>query len=97
MTKKEAVTEEPSATRGLGGLFGGSYHTSKTDKVREYVIHRIEAGSHLDDVVGEPYVQRNCNRAEINEIVRDPRLVHAARDSMERTFSSGELDPAANA
>ena len=96
MTRKKAAAGEPSARKGLGSLFGDSYHTRQIDKVREYVIHRIEAGNHLDDVVKESYVQRNCDRAEINEIVRDPRLVHAARDSMERTFSSGELDPAAN-
>lgn len=97
MTRKEATVEGSSIREAIGSLFGGSNHTRQTDKVREYIIHRIEAGNHLDDVVEESYVQRNCNQAEINEIVCDPRLVHAARDSMERVFDSGELDPAARA
>lgn len=97
MTKKEATDGGLFARGGLGDLFGGSEHAPQKDRVREYVMHRVEAGKHLDDVIEEPYVQRNCTQPEINEILRDPRLVHAARESMERTFSSGELDPKANA
>lgn len=94
---KHTADDARSTKRSLGGLFGASDHALKRDKVREYFIHRIKAGAHLDNVVEEPYVQRNCTRSEINEIVRDPRLVHAARESMEHTFDSGELDPKAGA
>jgi hypothetical protein len=38
-------------------------------------------------------VRRNCSQLEIEEILVDPELVHAARGHMEETFQSGELDP----
>lgn len=97
MTKNDTTANGPFTRGGLGDLFGGSIHAPQKDKVREYIIHRIEAGKHLDNVVQESYVQRNCTKPEISEILRDPRLVRAARESMEHTFSSGELDPKANA
>ena len=94
---KRTTDDTRSTKKSFGGLFGASEHALKGDKVREYVIHRIKAGAHLDNVIEETYVQRNCTRSEINEIVRDPRLVHAARESMEHTFDSGELDPKSRA
>ena len=95
--KENTTSNGLFARGGLGDIFGGSEHAPQKDKVREYIIHRIEAGKHLDDIVEESYVQRNCTQPEVNEILSDPRLVHAARESMEHTFSSGELDPKANA
>lgn len=97
MTGKDETANGVFTRGGLGDLFGGSEHAPQKDKVREYIIHRIEAGKHLDNIVQESYVQRNCTQPEIKEILRDPRLVHAARESMEHAFSSGELDPRANA
>ena len=74
-------------------LFAGSSHNAREERALEYVIHRIENGGHLEDVVQEPYVQRNCSQSEIDDVINNPRLVHAARESMAKTFSSGELDP----
>jgi hypothetical protein len=47
----------------------------------------------LHEVLLEPYVQRNCSQAEIDEIESTPELVHAARKHLEQTFRSGKLDP----
>ena len=38
-------------------------------------------------------MRRNCSQLEIEEILVDPELVHAATAHMEETFQSGELDP----
>lgn len=90
MTRKN----ESNRKTAFGGLFGSSGgYTMPKDRAREYIIHRIEDGGHLESVMEEPYVQRNCNRAQIDEIVKDPRLIHAAHESMTNTFSSGQLDP----
>lgn len=96
MARKTEPGTEPFHRKIFGDLFGGSHHTPREDRVREYVIHRIENGAHLRDVLEEDYVRRNCSQGEIDEIENDPRLVHAARESMERTFSSGDLNPKTN-
>ncbi|CAN5665933.1 hypothetical protein BH24ACT22_BH24ACT22_00890 [soil metagenome] len=95
MARKNEPTHEPFGRKFFGDLFGGSNHTPREEKVLEYVIHRIENGAHLRDVLEEDYVRRNCSQGEIDEIENDPRLVHAARKSMEHVFSSGDLDPTA--
>ena len=65
----------------------------REEKVLRYIIHRINEDADLQDVLREPYVQRNCSQAEIDEIESNPELVHACREHMEQVFGSGELDP----
>ncbi len=72
-------------------LFVGSPHGEREEKVLQYVVHRIKAGAHLRDVVEEEYVRRNASREEVDEVICNPELVHAARASMESTFNSEEL------
>ena len=63
------------------------------EKVLHYIIHRIGEDANLHEVLQEPYVRRNCSQAEIEEIMSSADLVHACREHLEQTFSSGELDP----
>jgi hypothetical protein len=63
------------------------------EKVLQYIIHRIDQGANLHDVLQEPYVRRNCSQAEIDEIASSADLVHACRRHLEQTFRSGELHP----
>lgn len=75
-------------------LFRGNSRTAREDRVREYIIHRARQGAYLSDVLREEYVQRNCNRDELDEVVRDPRLIHEEREELKRFFEDGRLDPA---
>ena len=74
-------------------LFGGSEGDERKQKVREYIVHRVSAGAHLRDVLHEEYVQRNASRAEIDDILEDPRLVEATHEQMKEDFSSERLKP----
>jgi hypothetical protein len=65
----------------------------REEKVLRYVVHRLEEEAHLRDVLQEPYVRRNCTQEEIDEIIRNPELVHARREHTEEFFHSGELNP----
>ena len=74
-------------------LFGGSRSSAREEKVLQYIIHRIEKGAKLGEVVQEDYVRRNATSEEVKEICSNPRLVAAARESLGHDFSSGDLDP----
>ena len=86
MTKEHSV---------FGQFFFGSNpsRAEREEKVLRYIIHRINEDANLHEVLREPYVQRNCSQAEIDEIESNPELVHAAREHLEQAFRSGELDP----
>lgn len=75
-------------------LFAGSRRSAREDKVREYIIHRIRGGARVNEVLQEEYVRDNCNRDELDEIVRDPRLIREEREELRRVFEDGRLDPA---
>jgi hypothetical protein len=79
----------------LGQFFfaGNPSRAEREEKVLRYIIHRIDEGAVLHEVLEETYVQRNCSQIEINEIRTNPELVHACREHLEQTFRSGELDP----
>ena len=81
--------------RALWGqsLLSSPDRAEQYEKVLRYVIHRIDEDADLHDVLREPYVRRNCSRAEIDEIRANSELGHAAREHMEQTFRSAELDP----
>ena len=73
-------------------FFNNPSRAEREEKALRYVIHRINEDAALQEVLREPYVQRNCSQAEIDELESNPELVHAAREHLERAFRSGELD-----
>ena len=74
-------------------LFSSSRSSAREERVLEYIVHRLDQGASLVDVVEEEYVRRNASRAEVEEITSNPKVVEAARKEMQETFRSGELDP----
>ena len=89
------VAEQGSSWETLIGGTGEGPEAERKEKVLQYIIHRLKAGASLREVLQEEYVRRNCTQPEIEEILINPELVHAAREHMEEDFESGELDPGA--
>ena len=74
-------------------LFGTNNRSRRQDKVLEYVIHRIEDGANLREVLQEEYVRRNATADEVQSILENPRLIQAAGEQLREDFSSGKLNP----
>jgi hypothetical protein len=87
------MAEQGSFWETLIGGTGEGPAEERKEKVLQFVIYRLKGEASLREVLREEYVHRNCSQLEIEEILVDPELVHAARGHMEETFQSGELDP----
>ena len=74
-------------------LFGTNNRSGRQDKVLEYVIHRIEDGANIREVLQEESVRRNATTEEVQRILENPRLIEAAGEQLREDFSSGKLDP----
>ena len=76
-------------------MFGREHgpRAEREEKVLRYIVHRLDEEARLHDVLQETYVRRNCTQEMVDEIIRNPELVHACREHLERVFESGELDP----
>jgi hypothetical protein len=85
--------ERRSIWQRLFGGRGGSSLSQRQEKVLRYVIGRTNEGIPLREVLEEEYVRRNCSQAEIDEIVRSPELIEAAREQLGESFRSGEFKP----
>ena len=76
-------------------MFGREHgpRAEREEKVLRYIVHRLDEEARLRDVLQETYVRRNCTQEMVDEIIRNPELVHACREHTVRVFRSGELDP----
>jgi hypothetical protein len=74
-------------------FFGSGGVSAREQRVLDYVVHRINEGAALEDIAEEEYVRRNMTGDQIDELLSNPRIVEAAREKMQSTFDSGELDP----
>jgi hypothetical protein len=89
------VSEERKSflTRFWDRIFNSRSGSIREQRVLEYIVHRMNEGAGLHEVVEEEYVRRNATRDEIDTILSNPKVVEAARERMEQDFSSGDLDP----
>lgn len=88
------MQEDENPRKGIfERMFAGNGRTAREEKVREYIVHRIHGGARLSDVLQEEYVQRGCSRDELDEILRDPRLIHEEREELERFFEDERIHP----
>ncbi len=77
-------------------IFGGRESSSlsqRQEKALQYIIGRINEGAPLKEVLQEEYVRRNCSRNEVEEIIRHPELIGAAREQLGEAFRSEEFKP----
>jgi hypothetical protein len=53
----------------------------------------MNEGAPLQEVLQEEYVRRNCSRSELEQIIRSPELIGAAREQLGESFRSDEFKP----
>jgi hypothetical protein len=82
-----------SASPSSLGDTGEGSEAQRKEKVLRSIVHRLETEASFREGLREEYVRRNCTRSEIEEILINPELMHAAREHMEEAFESGEPDP----
>lgn len=63
-------------------LFGGRRRTVREERVLGYVVHRLENGARLQEVVRDEYVRRMATEDEVRRILADPRILGGARGRM---------------
>lgn len=70
-------------------FFGGPRRTAREGKVLAYIVHRVDGGASLQEVIGDEYVRRMTTGDEVRRILAaDPRVIEGARVRMRR-----DLDP----
>lgn len=92
--RRKTMHEDETSRKGLfEKLFAGKSSASREQRVREYIVYRIRHGARLNEVLKEDYVQRVCSPGELDEILRDPRLIHEEREELERFFEDERMQP----
>ncbi len=68
--------------RSLWSRLFGSRRSARMDRVLSYIVHRIEKGVPLEDVMREEYVLRQLTTNERERILMEPQIVESARQRM---------------
>jgi hypothetical protein len=87
------MAERRSFWQRLFGGRGTSSLSQRQEKVLQYIIGRINEGAPLPEVLQEEYVRRNSSQAELEQIIRSPELIGAAREQLGESFRSDEFKP----
>jgi hypothetical protein len=85
------MTEQRSFWQRFFGRKGTSSLSQRQEKVLQYILGRMNESAPLQEVLQEEYVRRNCSRSELEQIVRSPELIGAARDQLGESFRSDEF------
>jgi hypothetical protein len=85
------MTEQRSFWQRFFGRRGTSSLNQRQEKVFQYIIGRINDGAPLQEVLQEEYVRRNSSRSELEQIVRSPELIGAAREQLGESFRLDEF------
>ena len=83
------ITEESSF---WSKLFDDRYRSGRQERVISYIVHRLGDGAKLRDVTQEEFVRRLASSTEVDEILRNPKLVEAARKKMQESFEEAGKD-----
>ena len=79
-------------------VFSTEHQSAREKRVVDYIVHRLDDGANLREIVEEEYVRRNASPQEVEHILEKPELVEAARGHMEEDFKAGgDLDPSRRA
>jgi hypothetical protein len=87
------MTEQRSFWQRFFGRRGSSSLSQRQERVLQYILHRMNEGAPLQEVLQEEYVRRNCTRSEIEQILGSPELIGAAREQLGESFRSDEFKP----
>lgn len=68
-------------------LFARPRHGAGKEKVLEYIVHRLDGGSRLREVVADEYVRRRATPREMEQVLADSRVVEATRRRMRRDLT----------
>jgi predicted RNA binding protein with dsRBD fold (UPF0201 family) len=85
------MAEQRSFWQRFFGRRGTSSLSQHQQKVLQYILGRMNEGAPLQEVLQEEYVRRNCSRSELEQIIRSPELIGAAREQLGESFRSDEF------
>jgi hypothetical protein len=85
------MTEQRSFWQRFFGRKGTSSLSQRQEKVLQYILGHMNESAPLQEVLQEEYVRRNCSRSELEQIVRSPELIGAAREQLGESFRSDEF------
>jgi hypothetical protein len=85
------MSERRSFWQRLFGRTGPSSLSQRQESVLQYIIGRLDENVPLQQVLQEEFVRRNCSRAEVEQIIRSPEFVGAARERLGESFRSEEF------
>lgn len=66
----------------------------REERVIRYIVHQVEAGRRVNDIVNDDYIAQHFDEASRNRILEHPEVIKSIEQSVRRQFA-GEADAGA--
>jgi hypothetical protein len=59
----------------------------RQERVLRYIVHQVESGRHVDDIVSDPYVVEHLDERARRHILEHPEVLKSIEEQIRRQFA----------
>jgi hypothetical protein len=78
---------DPSAGKSIEGRFRDFSVDVREERLVRYILHQVESGRHVDDIVSDAYVTEHFDEVARSAILESPEVIEAIERQIRRQFA----------
>lgn len=72
---------------GMESRFGDLSADVRGERLVRYIVHQVETGRHVEDVLNDPYVVAHFDEVARNRILEHPDVIKGIEEHIRRQFA----------
>ncbi len=81
-----SAKNEPSA-KGIESRFHDLSVDVRQERLIRYIIHQVESGRHVNDILDDPYVLEHSDPVARNRLLEHPEVIKSIEEQIRRQFA----------
>jgi hypothetical protein len=81
------TTKNDPPNRGIEGRFRDLSADVREERLVRYIVHQVETGRHLNEIVKDSYIVDHFDEVARNRILEHPAVIKSIEQSVRRQFA----------
>jgi hypothetical protein len=81
-----STSGEP-ASKGIENRFRDLSVDVREERLIRYIVHQVESGRHVEDIINDPYVTTHFDEQARNRILENPQVIKGIEEKIRRQFA----------
>jgi hypothetical protein len=73
--------------RGMESRFGDLSVDVRRERLVRYIVHQVESGRHVNDIVNDPYVVAHFDEVARGRVLEHPGVIKGVEEQIRRQFA----------